>query len=672
MCGITGKVDYSDLHSDHLRESVSRMNDQIVHRGPDDDGVVIGRGAAIGMRRLSIIDVSGGHQPISNEAGDIHVVCNGEIYNFAELRSELLSRGHQFSTNSDAEVIVHLYEDFGEGVFERLRGMFGLAILDERSNRVLIARDRLGKKPLFVAQDAGKWWFASEMKSMLADEPSLAEVNHSILGHYFQFAYIPEPETIYSKIKRLPAGHFAVFEQGTYREQSYWDLDFETDHTCSEQEWIEQLDTKLAEAVQIRLQSEVPLGVFLSGGLDSSAVVAYAHKAGLDPLKTFTIGFDRPESDESEDAELIAKHFGTQHHLLRLEEQELSSSFESTLNAIIHHCDEPFGDASAIPTYHVSKLAREHVTVILSGDGGDELFAGYTSYRGALFAQKYRRALPYAIGRHGLPGVAGAVSRCMPLGVRSRVQRVEKVLRDSALPFLESYRDKTSIWNRDQLTALFSSQLLAESQYLGEQYMPDALWERVRRLDSHTNASEVINALTEVDMCSYMRDDILVKVDRMSMAHSLEVRSPLLDHELVELAARMPASMKIRGGVAGLGSQGKYALRKALEGKLPKRSLRKGKQGFSVPLRDWFRGRLREYLHDQLRSTEALPQDLFNSKAVEKTLEEHDRGTADHANRLWLLLTYATWKQQSSLQARTGPASSPRSLDSEEVSSCVS
>ncbi len=633
MCGIAGIIDPSRSAND-IQSVLLRMTNAITHRGPDDAGHVVRDSTGIGMRRLSIIDVSGGQQPIANEAGDIHGVCNGEIYNFESLRHDLRARGHRFRTGSDAEVVVHLYEEYGDDCVTHLRGMFGLAIWDQRRNRLLVARDRLGKKPIFYAQRDGQFWFGSEMKSLLVAEPSLGEPDYRTLGHYLQFAYIPEPTTIYRHIHRLPAGSLGVYDSGRFSVQRYWSVDFEPDETVSDAEWAQRLDHQLAEAVQVRLQSEVPLGVFLSGGLDSSAVVAYAHAAGLKPLKTFTVGFDRDEWDESSDAARVADHFGTDHHLLRINETDLSGSFDQTLNSIVRHCDEPFGDASAIPTYHISRLAKEHVTVILSGDGGDELFAGYSSYRGALFAQAYRQNVPFALGRHVLPAVARAAASCLPGRWRYQALRIAKVLRDSALPFEQAYRDKTSVWNVNQLRQLLTRDAIEHADFLGEQYLPESLWKTLR------SDRDLVSRLTEIDIRSYLLDDILVKVDRMSMAHALEVRSPLLDHQVVELAAKMPSRVKLRG------RQGKHILREVMRGKLPRRTLSKGKQGFSVPLRDWFRGRLREFVHDTLGDENSLPSSIFSRDYVQKILDEHQRSQADHANKIWLLLAFAAWHQQ--------------------------
>jgi asparagine synthase (glutamine-hydrolysing) len=634
MCGIVGIVDLRQS-AQEIERSLRTMTDRIVHRGPDDCGVHGQNGFGIGMRRLSIIDLAGGHQPISNETGTIHVVCNGEIYNFVELRQELLARGHIFQTGSDTEVIVHLYEEYGDAFLQQLRGMYGLAILDNRAQpRVLIARDRLGKKPVFYAHVNQQFLFGSEMKSLLAAAPALSAPDYGALGEYLQFGFIHQPQTIYRDILRLPAAHYAVYEHGRVTIQPYWELNFAPDHSRSEADWREELDATLAESVKIRLRSDVPLGVFLSGGLDSSGMVAYASQAGLKPLKTFTIGFDRPEWDESNDAARIAKHYDTEHHLLRLDEASMRDSLDDTLLKIMFHCDEPLGDTSALPTYHVSRLAREHVTVVLSGDGGDEMFAGYSIYQGMLFARNYRRWVPNIVGRHWLPNSIQALSRVLPSRLRYQGQRVAKVLRDSALSPTAAYRDKASIWQAAEIGQLLTGDVLPQVKYLGPQYLPNDLWKLM------VSDGDLVGRLTEIDIRSYMLDDILVKVDRMSMAHSLEVRSPLLDYRVAELAARMPTSMKIRGGV------GKHLLRQVLKDKLPPASLRKGKQGFSVPLRDWFRNGLSSWVQDYLGPGGYLPVEVFSQTTVQNVLREHQRGVADHSRKIWLLLAFAAWHRQ--------------------------
>ncbi len=634
MCGIAGMIDPSRDAND-MRRAARRMTDVIIHRGPDDQGAYVEDGVSIAMRRLSIIDLAGGHQPIANEADDIHVVCNGEIYNFAELREQLLAAGHRFTTQSDTEVIVHLYEQHGVDCFQYLRGMFGIAIWDRTNRRLVLGRDRLGKKPLYYAHQKDRLWFGSEIKSLLAAEPQLNQADYSTLAEFFQFGYLHEPKTFYQAILKLPAAHYAVFERGQLTIQPYWRFSFQPDDQPTLLQWEDRLDALLEDCVRVRLRSDVPLGVFLSGGIDSSAVVAYAHQAGLHPLKTFTIGFDRDEWDESEDAWRIAKHFETDHHVLRLSSTDLKRHFADTLLEIVRHFDEPFGDASALPTYHVSKLAREHVTVILSGDGGDELFAGYNSYRGALFGTRYRSMLPNWLGRHVLPSLTDAAANSLPQRHRYALRRAAKVMRDSALPFAAGYRDKISIWTPREVRELLRQDVLDQSDFAGDQYLPDSLWTILQ------SSGDIVSRLSEIDIRSYLVDDILVKVDRMSMAHSLEVRSPLLDHHMLEFAATIPSRFKVERNT------GKALLRRVLDRHLPPRTINKAKQGFSVPLRDWFRHGFSELLGDYLLGgSSRLPGDVFVQSKVEAVLDEHRRGVADHGRKIWLLLVFAAWQDQ--------------------------
>ena len=647
MCGIVGIVN-PKLERNEIDSQLKRMNDVIVHRGPDDFGHVVAEGMGIGMRRLSIIDVAGGHQPLSNATGDVHIVCNGEIYNHHELRAKLKQQGYEFKTGSDAEVIVHLYEEYGDKFLGHLRGMFGVAVLDLRRRRLIIGRDRMGQKPVFYAQRNNSLLFGSEMKSLLAADPSLNEADYQRLGQYLQFGFVTEPDTFYPSIKRLPAAHYAVYENGKLDIQPYWDFEFQADESLSEQDWIDELDATLLDCVKARLESEVPLGVFLSGGLDSSAMVAYAHAAGLKPLKTFTIGFDRKEWDESDDALRIAKHFDTQHHALRLGEGDILGSFEETLSALVHHFDEPFGDDSAMPTWHVSRLAKEHVSVILSGDAGDELFAGYSSYQGARFGETYRRFAPSVLGSHLLPTLPKMASYVLRGQLRYQALRAAKVLAESALPFRASIRDKVCIWRPGQLKELLQPAAFQKCDYLGPQFLPDRLWDL---LDPTQHGDrDVTLRLTEQDIRCYMKDDILVKVDRMSMAHSLEVRSPMLDHSMVELAARMPTSMKLRG------SKGKYVLRKVLESKLPPKAMAKRKQGFGMPLREWFCGPLANMVQEYLVSSDSgLPEEVFQRSTVSKFIKQHRDGAADHSRKLWLLLCYAAWERNRKSDLPTAP-----------------
>jgi asparagine synthase (glutamine-hydrolysing) len=610
------------------------MTDTLVHRGPNDEGFFVGDSVALGMRRLSIIDVDGGKQPLSSEDGLVQVVFNGEIYNYLELRSALRKRGHVFRTNSDTEVIAHLYEEKGTDAFAELRGMFGIALWDRRTNRLVLARDRIGKKPLFYARRGTTLLFGSEIKAILAADPTLAEPDIDSLGPYFRYGIVPEPQTMFREIRKLPAAHWLVYERGQITIAPYWRLNFGDDESPPPptERVVEELDALLEEAVRIRLMSDVPLGIFLSGGLDSSTIVAYAHKAGLRPIKTFTIGFDRRRWDESPDAELVARHFGTDHHVLTLREEDLARSLPDTVLTLVRHFDEPFADSSALPTYYVSKLAREHVTVILGGDGGDELFAGYSQYKGIRFAQQYQR-VPRWLGRQHLPALFERGARWLPPGRRYQALRVATVLRDSELPFETRYFVKGSPCRPDLVRQLFTGD--AAIRVLGPE---------TPRLADDIRAV-LRSGLPELSKASYLNlrlslvEDMLVKVDRMSMAHALEVRSPLLDHRLVDFVVRLPPSMKLRGW------QTKAILRDTIRRYLPRATLRKRKQGFAVPLREWLRNGLHEMVGDFLEAGDSrLPPDVFNRATVGRLLSEHRRGEADHSSVIWLLLNYAAWR----------------------------
>lgn len=646
MCGVAGIV-APERPAGELRALVKAMTDTLFHRGPDDEGFFVAEGIGLGMRRLSIIDPLGGRQPLSSEDGTVQVVCNGEIYNHLELRRALAARGHRLRSHSDAEVVAHLYEDRGLGCVEALRGMFGLALWDG-GRRLLLARDRLGKKPLYYAQQGTQLLFASEIKALLAAEPSLAEPDPDALLPYFRYGFVPAPRTMFRHIYQVPAAHRLIFEAGVVRLEPYWTLSFaaEGDPHPDPAEAAEELDALLGEAVRLRLMSEVPLGVFLSGGLDSSAVVAYAARAGLHPLKTFTVGFDRPQWDESADAEVVARHFGTEHHVLPLSERDLVGKLPETVSALVRGFDEPFGDASALPTYAVSQLAREHVTVILGGDGGDELFAGYSSYRGIRFAEAYRR-LPRWLGEGLLPTLAQTGAAQLPEGRRYGALRVAKVLRDSALPFPAMYFSKGALMSDALLGALLTEEVHLRTP--PERLYPDDI---VRILNAPL---PVLSRASHADLRFGLLSDMLVKVDRMSMAHALEVRSPLLDHRLVEFAARLPPALKLRRW------ETKAILRDTLRPLLPPQTLRKSKQGFSVPLRDWLRTGLHEMVFDLLEASRGhLPEETIDRGTVKALLAEHHRGRADHSRVVWLLLNYAVWHEAYVRTAHPPPGDAPR------------
>jgi asparagine synthase (glutamine-hydrolysing) len=633
MCGIAGLID-PDLSKSTVRPMLQRMTDAIIHRGPDAEGFFISDGVGLGMRRLSIIDVAGGRQPIANEDGQVQVVFNGEIYNYLALRNDLTRRGHLFRTNSDTEVIVHAYEERGVDSLTDLCGMFGIALWDQRARRLLLARDRLGKKPLFYAKRGNQLLFGSEMKAILAADPTLAEPDPESVVPYFQYGALGEPRTIFRQIRKLPAAHWLVYQDGEIQIAPYWRLNLDDGGAArpNRKQVMEELDALLEEAVRIRLMSEVPLGVFLSGGLDSSTIVAYAHKAGLRPLKTFTIGFDRPEWDESADAEVVARHFQTDHHVLTLREQDVATSLPETLLALVRHFDEPFGDQAALPMYHVSKLAREHVTVLLSGDGGDELFAGYTTYQALQFAEHYRR-LPRWLGGDRLPALVQSGAQWLPAGRRYSALRVAKVLRDSRLPFEAMYLTRASSCGPDLLRQLFTEDLIDQLHHTQVPSYADDISAVMR------SSLPAVSKASYADLRSGLVDGILVKVDRMSMAHSLEVRSPLLDHRLVEFALGLPPSLKLRGW------ETKAILRDTVRRYLPRSTARKPKQGFRVPLREWLRTGLHEMVGDFLESANGrLPPEIFNRATIGRLLLQHRQGEADHSVPIWLLLNYAAWQ----------------------------
>jgi len=632
MCGIAGIID-PGMPKAEIRRTLRHMADAMWHRGPDEGGYFVGDGVGLAIRRLSIIDVHGGHQPAESEDGQVRVALNGEIYNYADLRAELIQRGHTFRTASDTEVIAHLYEDKGIDCLNELRGMFGVAIWNQETQSLFLARDRLGKKPLFYAEQGPRLVFGSEIKAIFAAVPELADPDPQAILPYFRQGFISEPRTMFRGIRKLPAAHWLLYRDGEATISRYWRLRFaehgQADRSVGQLE--EELDKLLEESVRIRLMSDVPLGIFLSGGLDSSTVVAYAHKAGLRPLKTFTIGFDRPEWDESADAQAVADHFKTEHHVLHLSENELKAHLPETVMSLVRHFDEPFGDSSSLPTYYVSRLAREHVTVILSGDGGDELFLGYSSHQGVRFAESYQRLPPW-LNRRVLPALARAGAACLPAGQKYGALRVVKVLEDSLLPFENMYLSKGSLCSEALLKQLFTREFLSQA---GQFRAPNLSEEVVAALQSDLST---LSKASYIDIRHRLLEDMLVKVDRMSMAHSLEVRSPFLDHRLVEFAVSLPPAMKLRGW------QTKAILRDVVRRYLPAATLRKRKQGFSVPLREWFRGSLLEMVCDYLSAANGhLSPRVFNHVTISRLIAEHSQGERDHSSILWLLLNYAAW-----------------------------
>jgi len=600
----------------------------LVHRGPDDEGYYIDPGSGrcgFAHRRLSIIDLATGHQPLSNEDGSIWVVCNGEIYNFRELRSQLERKGHIFKTASDTEVIVHQYEEDGPSSLEKFRGMFALAIWDEKSQLLFLARDRLGQKPLFYIKESRRFLFASEIKAILQLPDIPRKVQKNALHHYLTYQYVPHPVTMFEGIMKLAPAHYLLLKDGRVKINRYWQPDFSREEHLSEEEWCERINDTLTEATRLRLISDVPLGAYLSGGIDSSITVGLMSKLASEPVRTFTIGFEEKAYDELNYARIAARHFHTQH-----EEFIVRPKCMEVLPELIWHYDEPFADSSAIPTYYVAQMTSKRVKVALTGDAGDECFAGYPRYKAVKLASYFDR-LPGAM-RH----IAGwRLWQRLPASVeqkslRRRAKRLLSALNQS--PEVRYLRwicifdneAKDSLYTRD-----FARQVAgdASNYFLLEAYEKGA-------------GRDFLSRTTFVDLLTYLPCDLLTKVDIASMAHSLEPRSPFLDHKVIELAASIPSSLKLKG------FDGKYILKKAFRDLLPEEILARGKMGFGVPIAGWFRGELKCFVKEVLLSPRAFARGYFRPEAVRDLIQQHINGQFDHGYRLWSLLNLELWHQR--------------------------
>ena len=622
MCGIAGFVEPSRTTSpfrpDESRALVHRMCDVIRHRGPDDEGVWVDEGVALGMRRLSIIDLSTGHQPIHNEDRTVWIVFNGEIYNFRELRLELEGAGHRFYTSTDTEVIVHAYEQWGKGAISRLRGMFGLAIWDTRSRTLLVARDRVGIKPLYYATTQGRLYFGSELKSLLEAPDLPRDLDAAALDHYLSFLYTPRDGSIFKSVRKLPPGHLMTWADGRLEIEQYWQMPATETFAGSEEEAVHQLRAVLSDAVRSHMISDVPLGAFLSGGVDSSLVVGLMSELSSARVKTFSIGFDEPAFDELEHARRVADHFGTDHH-----EFVVQPDGVSILDRLIAHFDEPFADSSAIPTWYVSEMARRHVTVVLSGDGGDELFGGYDRYLPHPRVAAFDRFSPRALRR-----LAAFAADRLPHGARGK-----NFLRHVGRNEQGRYLDAIRFFGADEKPALLTPELRRAIDG------PDAET-RMARHFARLAPLPWPSQMMRFDAETYLPEDILTKVDRMSMAHSIESRVPLLDNDVIAFAASLPAAMKIKNG------RRKHVLKEVAATLLPRDIIDRKKQGFGVPLGAWFRGHLRELFADTLLSPTAMQRGYFQPAFVNRIVTEHLKGTRDHTLRLWQLLVFERWNRE--------------------------
>jgi asparagine synthase (glutamine-hydrolysing) len=615
MCGIAGIVRWNGAPI--AEQEIRGMCGAIVHRGPDEEGVYLGDGVALGMRRLSIIDLEGGQQPISNEDRSVWIVFNGEIYNYRELRRDLERNGHQFQTGSDTETIVHLYEEMGPRCVERLRGMFGFAIWDEKKRQLLLARDRMGIKPLYYTERNGELLFSSELKPILQQRQVPRAVDWGAANHLFTFLATPSDQSIVEGVRKLEPARVAVASSASpeLRITKYWDVQFTPNEKATEGELVEQLREMLTESVTLHQVSDVPVGAFLSGGLDSSAVVAMMAKPAAGRLKTFSIGFSESGFDELPYARQVAAQFGTDHHDLVLKPDVVK-----IVEDLTWYLDEPFGDTSAIPTYMVSKLASEHVKVVLSGDGGDELFAGYDKYV-VEGRERERDRIPRPLRR-----AAGAVGRLMPEGMTGR-----NFLRHLALDGAERYIDASTMFRADQMRQLFHADVyrrMAQSD------------PRAESLAMMTHGGDDwLAAVQYRDLHTYLPLDILTKVDRMTMAHSLEARPPLLDHKLAEFAATIPSRYRLQGTTT------KYLFKQAMRGILPDSIIDRQKHGFAVPLANWFRGDLATFARDVLLSDASRQRGYLNTRYVERLLELNARGR-DLDLQLWTTLSFELWCQR--------------------------
>ena len=627
MCGITGWANF-DSHApppDGAHDLLHAMCERMIHRGPDSEGLFVTNGVGLGMRRLAIIDLVTGEQPAFNEDKSVAVVLNGEIYNYRELRVRLEKRGHSFRSASDTEVLPHLYEEYGDGMIRELNGMFAFALWDSKRRRLLIARDRFGEKPLYWGVFANTLLFASEPKVLLAHPRCKPSLDLQALRNYLSFDYVPAPFSIYSGINKLPAAHKLTLEDGRVCVERYWQLSYKTAEPIpSEQEAAEELRELMADAVRMRLVSDVPLGVLLSGGVDSSTVAALAVRASSEAVKTFSISFAEASFDESAYARGVAKFLGTDHHEERLS-ANLAANLVSEIGAWM---DEPFSDPSLVPTYLLSRFTRKHVTVALGGDGGDELFAGYPMYAGHRWAEVYQH-VPGLLRR----GVVEPLVRLLPVKTKNLSFDYKALRFVNGAKYDEVARHHVwfgSFTPQEQLQLLTPEVLHATD---GEIYA------EARRIAAECDDSDVVSRMQSVDTHLYLAEDILTKVDRASMAVSLEVRAPFLDPRVAEFAASLPCNYRLRG------LKTKYILKKAVRELLPPFVTRRGKKGFGVPVAEWLKVKLRPLARDLLSPERVRRAGVFNPEYVARLQDEHERGVANHRKLLWTLLMFELWHE---------------------------
>jgi asparagine synthase (glutamine-hydrolysing) len=611
MCGICGRINFDATPVDSAL--IGAMTDAMTHRGPDDRGLYLKGGTGLGMRRLSIIDVRGGKQPISNERGDIWVILNGEIYNFAQLRDSLLTKGHDFKTHTDTEVLVHLYEEYGIDCLRYLRGMFAFAIWDEKERKLFMARDRVGKKPLVYARGNNWISFSSEINSLLKDPDVDRALDLESLDLYLSWQFIPHPYSIYKGIRKLPPAHYMVVKDGAVFIERYWKLDYSKKINISEVEAKEEVLRRLEEAVRLRMISDVPLGALLSGGLDSSAVLYFMSGAASEKIKSFSIGFKEEKHNELPFAREAAKHCNSEMHELVVDPE-----IASTLDFLPKFYGEPFADKSAVPSFHVSKMARQFVTVALNGDGGDENFAGYDKYKLRLLQVMTPAKLADNMASvFDCKNPAGKLKHKILKSFQPQAQSI--YYSDFFLPYM-----KELLYNKKMRNAVSGTR-----------------WEEISAgLSNDIEDLSPLDKMLTMDFNHYLPGDLLVKMDIASMANSLEVRSPFLDHELLEFSASLPSSFKVKNGVT------KYILKEAMRGKIPDSLIGRRKKGFSIPVGEWLKGPLRGKTERVLKNSGIIGE-FFNQAYIEKLMREHFSGKRNHANRLWALLVMGIWESHA-------------------------
>ncbi len=627
MCGITGWANL-EPHTppfDGAQDLLHSMCERMTHRGPDSEGLMVSKGVALGMRRLAIIDLVTGEQPVFNEDKSIAVVLNGELYNYREVREQLEKQGHSFRSASDTEILPHLYEEYGDDMVDHLNGMFAFALWDYKKRRLLIARDRFGEKPLYWGIFDNSLIFASEPKVLLAHPSVRPALNLQALRQYLSFDYVPAPLSIYEGINKLPAAHKLVLEDGVVEVTRYWQLKYQTiDPVPSLDDAAEHLRSLLADAVRMRLVSDVPLGVLLSGGVDSSTVAALAVRASTEAVKTFSISFAESSFDESAYARGVAKFLGTDHH-----EERLSANLAANLvGEIGSWLDEPFSDPSLVPTYLLSRFTRKHVTVALGGDGGDELFAGYEMYVGHRWAEIYKH-VPQAVRS----GIIEPLVRLLPVKTKnlSLDYKANRFVTGTKYDEVTRHHVWFGSFTPEEQTRLLTPDALAATD--------SDIYRQAREMMAECGDHDLVKRMQNLDTRLYLAEDILTKVDRASMAVSLEVRAPFLDPRVAEFAASLPSNYKLRG------SKTKYILKKAVDDMLPRFVTRRPKKGFGVPVAEWLKFKLRPLARDLLSPERVRRAGVFNPEFVSRLQDEHERGVANHRKLLWTLLMFELWHE---------------------------